>query len=243
MCIDVERTLRHELLLTADRMRGVSRLPLTSGVFRRIQLSRNTLQYGLLMRICEMVFHGLMPDEEGRESRFLNILDDEVRMSGLFEEFLREFYGQELPGYRAASQIMSWDASSNVLAHLAHLPVMRTDISIRSQERLIIVDAKYYRELMAKGAYGERIRAEHLYQLTAYLAHARLRNPGLELSGMLLYPSTNRSVDWTYTLLGTPVRIATVDLSEEWRAIHERLLGLVIHAETTGSPVAGIALG
>ncbi len=144
-----------------------SRIPLTSSLFHRVQLSRNTAQYGLLMRICELVFDALMPDVHGDGSRFLSILDDEIRMSVLFEEFLRKFYDQELPGYRAGAEIMSWDVETENTADLAYLPVMRTDITIRSRERLIIVDAKHYKELFAKRLYGEGIRSAHLYQLTA----------------------------------------------------------------------------
>ncbi len=67
----------------------------------------------------------------------------------------------------------------------------------------------------------------HLYQLTTYLAHARLREPSLELTGMLLYPAVGQTLDLAYTLLGLQVIITTVDLAREWYMIHERLIQLV----------------
>lgn len=231
VCTAVDKALRREILLTATRMRDVSRVPLTSGLFHRVQLSRNTAQYGLLMQICELVFHALMPDIHGKGSSFLSILDDEIRMAALFEKFLRKFYDKELLKCRAASEVLSWDATAERVTDLAHLPIMRTDISIRSPGSLFIVDAKYYQDLMAKSQYGERIRSAHLYQLTAYLAHARLREPNTKLSGMLLYPATGQNIDLSYTLLGTPVKIATVDLSMEWREIHQRLVKLINFSE------------
>ncbi|AXI47585.1 hypothetical protein C1J03_17175 [Sulfitobacter sp. SK012] len=68
-CSDVDRKLRHELQTTVRRISGVSPIRLTASVFQRVQLSRNTSQYGLLMRVCELVFHALLPDEQGAGSR------------------------------------------------------------------------------------------------------------------------------------------------------------------------------
>ena len=93
----VDRAIRHDLMLTAKRMGGVTRVALNSAIFKRVQLSRNTAQYGLLMHICELLFHELMPDPSSGEKRFKGLAEDQIRMSALFEEFLRKFYDLELP--------------------------------------------------------------------------------------------------------------------------------------------------
>jgi 5-methylcytosine-specific restriction enzyme subunit McrC len=223
----VEAPLRHELRLTASRMSSVSRVRLTGDVFRRVQLSRNTAQYGLLMHICELLFHELMPDSEGASYRFRSIADDEIRMAALFEEFLRKFYDRELPGRRAASEIMRWEAEANEPGDLVLLPVMHTDITIRSAGRVLVVDAKYYPRHLVKNQFGgERLISEHLYQLAAYLAHVSAREPGMLVEGMLLYPQTAEPAELRYRLLGKPVTVATVDLSADWKKIQERLIYL-----------------
>ncbi|TCS66642.1 5-methylcytosine-specific restriction enzyme subunit McrC [Primorskyibacter sedentarius] len=229
-CGDVEKSLRHELRETARRMVGVTPARLSGDVFRRVQLHRNTSQYGFLMRVCELVFHSLLPDEQGKNSKFQSILEDQVRMSALFEDFLRNFYRAELPGYSAASEIMSWRAEAAHEADLLFLPIMQTDITLRSGNRTIVADAKYYREALAGGRYDPKVRSAHLYQLSTYLAHCRLKEPHQDLSGLLIYPAIKHELRLRYRLLGIPVLVATVDLSGEWRSIHDELLDLVTPA-------------
>jgi len=179
------------------------------------------------MRICELVYHSLLPDEQGSSSKFQNILEDEVRMSALFEDFLRNFYKSELPGFTAASEIMPWLADAESEADLAYLPIMKTDITLRSGERTIVADAKYYREALAGGRYSSKVRSAHLYQLSTYLSHTRAREPRQEVSGLLIYPAVGQNLRLRYQLMGTPVLVATVDLSAEWPEIHEELVELI----------------
>lgn len=226
-CADVEKALRHELMISARRMGGVSPIRLSADLFHRVQLSRNTSQYGFLMRVCELVFHGLLPDEKGGSSKFQSILEDETRMSALFEVFLRNFYRSELPGYSAASEIMPWLADAQNEADLAYLPIMKTDITLRSGTRTIVADAKYYKEALAGGRYDPKLRSTHLYQLSTYLAHVRERETDQDISGLLVYPAINKSLRLRYNLLNTPMTVATVDLGADWQQIHAELIELI----------------
>jgi 5-methylcytosine-specific restriction enzyme subunit McrC len=54
-----------------------------------------------------------------------------------------------------------------------------------------------------------------------------MRQKGKGLSGMLVYPEVGRSLRLRYRLLGIPVMIATVDLSQAWRDIEAELHGLL----------------
>ncbi len=132
-----------------------------------------------------------------------------------------------LTGYSAASEIMPWLAEAEDKADLAYLPIMKTDITLRSGKRTIVADAKYYKEILAGGRYDPKVRSAHLYQLSTYLAHVREKEPEQDLSGLLIYPTGGQSLRLRYRLLGTPVTVATVDLSAEWPAIHSELLELI----------------
>lgn len=236
-CSDVEKDLRHALMTSARRMAGVTPIRLSSDLFHRVQLSRNTSQYGLLMRVCELIFHALLPDEKGDTSKFQSILEDETRMSALFEDFLRNFFRAELPRYKAASEIMPWRAEADDEGDLAYLPIMKTDITLRSGARTIVADAKYYREVLAGGRYDQKVRSAHLYQLSTYLAHVRQREPGQDLSGLLIYATGGHSLRLKYQLLGVPITVATVDLSAEWPEIHYELIKLI---EPSASPISDV---
>ncbi len=104
---------------------------------------------------------------------------------------------------------------------------MKTDITLRSADRTIVADAKYYKEILAGGQYSSKVRSAHLYQLSTYLAHVSRNEPEQRLSGLLIYPTSGQSLRLSYRLLGTPVTVATVDLSAEWPAIHDELIALV----------------
>ncbi|MDR9812123.1 5-methylcytosine restriction system specificity protein McrC [Rhizobium hidalgonense] len=226
-CTDVKPSLRHELRLTAARIHDVTPLRLSADVFHRVQLSRSTSQYGFLMKVCEFVFWSLMPDQQGSNSRFQDILEDETRMSAVFEEFLRGFYRAELSACSVGSEIMPWSASAADNAALAVLPAMQTDITIRTPTDTIIVDAKYYREALGGGRYTPRLRSGHLYQLATYLAHAKKRESDRRIRGVLVYPMVQTSLKLQYELLGFPVLVATVDLAAEWVKIRDELLAII----------------
>ena len=227
-CRQIEKGLKRELQMSARRMVGVSAIRLSATLFHRVQLSRNTAQYGLLMRICELVFHSLLPDDKGNGSKFRSILDDETRMSAVFEDFLRNFYRSELPEYRVKSEIMKWRSAADEAAHLAFLPEMKTDITLSSRDRTIVADAKYYKDVLAGGRYGKKLRSDHLYQLSTYLAHKQAEGLTGTVSGLLIYPSIGAdAVRLKYRLLDIPVAIATVNLGAEWCDIRSELCSLI----------------
>ncbi|MGR9230034.1 5-methylcytosine restriction system specificity protein McrC [Rhizobium leguminosarum] len=226
-CADVLPTVRHDLRTTAARMRGVSRIRLTADLFHRVQLSRNTSQYGLLMKVCEFVFWSMMPDQRGTGSRFEDILEDETRMSKVFEDFLRGFYRAELTDCTVGSEIMPWLASAEEATDLNVLPSMQTDITIRAKESTTIIDAKYYREALGGGRFTARLRASHLYQLSTYLTHAQHRQPRAEIRGILIYPLVQKQLNMKYNLLGFPVLVSTVNLQADWPDIRSELLTII----------------
>lgn len=230
-CHDVAADLRHELRKSAKLMPSVTPVHLTATLFARTQLSRNTSQYLFLMRVCELVFYALLPDETGSGSKFQSLLEDEIRMSSLFEDFLRNFYRSELIEYSVNAEIMPWMAETEDDVARALLPVMKTDLTLRSSHRTIVADAKYYKEVFAKGQYAPRLRSGHLYQLMTYLSHIKIREPARSVSGLLVYPANGTNLLLRYSLLGTPVIVATVDLNLHWQDIHRRLIDIVLGDE------------
>jgi 5-methylcytosine-specific restriction enzyme subunit McrC len=211
-CPDVESALRHDLRSLTRLFRDVTDIRLSPSCFRRFVFSRNNREYMLLMRICEFVFRSLMPDEHGSGARFQQVLEDEVRMSAVFEEFLRNFFQLHRNEYRVRSESPEWDVTNASTHDRALLPRMITDITLRHSTHTLIFDAKFYVQPLARSAYGERVRSQHLYQLVTYLQHERKRHTDQGLAGMLIYPDVGRSLRLRYRLLDIPVLVATVDL-------------------------------
>jgi 5-methylcytosine-specific restriction enzyme subunit McrC len=235
-CGDLKSDIRHELRVLARRFYDVEDIRLSASCFRRIALTRNNREYFFLIRLCEFVFWALMPDERGTPTaKFQQVLDDEVRMSAVFEDFIRNFLQLHRDEYRVRSESPEWLVSDTTEHDLAVLPRMITDVTLRHPTHTIIIDAKFYRKPLVQGPYGERVRSQHLYQLITYLQHERVRQPDKGLSGMLIYPAVGQSLRLRYRLLGIPILVASLDLEREWRDIEVELHGLVDECASTAS--------
>lgn len=145
-------------------------------------------------------------------------------MARIFEDFLRNFYRSELKSCRVGSEIMPWNAQAEDQDDLDYLPIMKTDITIREHNRTTVIDAKYYRNALDKGMYGEKIRAANLYQLNTYVAHVRVQNQDQHVSGILIYPTNGYTLRKRYNIMGNDFLISTVDLSREWPEIQHELI-------------------
>jgi 5-methylcytosine-specific restriction enzyme subunit McrC len=150
----VDAETKHEVGLTARRFRDVSRVHLTPSLFGRVTLSRNTAQYRLLMDICSLLLRELMPDSDEGNTKFQALADDEVRMEALFEEFLRSFYRLELPDVQVSAKEYTWSTGQADLAAVALLPKMRTDITLRSRDCALTIEAKFNKEILVASQYG-----------------------------------------------------------------------------------------
>jgi 5-methylcytosine-specific restriction enzyme subunit McrC len=231
-CADVQRETRHDLRSLSRRFQDVSPIRLGAGHFRLVALHRNNSEYSFLMRLCEFVYWSLLPDVQGTGSRFQSILEDEVKMSKVFEAFLRNFLRTHLPDYRVRAEQLDWDVADASEADLQLLPRMLTDITLRGADRTTIVDAKFYKDALRDGPYGRRVHSQHLYQLVTYLQHERLRHPPEHrLSGILIYPAVEQSLRLTYRLLDIPVLVATVNLARDWHSIDRELRQLFATTE------------
>lgn len=224
----LEKIYQHELRFLVRSLDAVSDIRLSVSVFRRIQISRNDRAYKLLIKLCEFIFRSSLPEEGGTGSRFADVLEDEVTMSTVFEDFLRNFFAHEQSEFAVSRDRYLWDAIPLSEGGGKLLPVMDTDIVLRSPSRTIVADAKYYREMLrGRDQSIQKINSANLYQLFSYLHHARLRELGQQVHGMLIYPSVGCDVLEDYEIAGSRVRIATVNLNKDWQEIHTELLRLL----------------
>ena len=226
----MEASLVADLNDLRAKLGGVTEVALSKRLFTQLQLSRSIGHYRLLMKVCEMVQELLLPEEGGRGSRFADILEDEERMSAIFEAFVRNFYRHEQGQFSVASEVISWEMGPDPLGYGAYLPAMLTDVTLRSPSRTIVVDAKYYHQTLVSYLGGQKkIRSAHLYQLVSYLRNsAQKGGPDERAEGLLLYPCTDtRELRLDFQLVGHRVRACTVDLTRSWSDIHSEMIELL----------------
>jgi 5-methylcytosine-specific restriction enzyme subunit McrC len=202
--------LAHELRGLARRLEAVSTVRLEPGLFRRVQLFRNNRQYAALMRLCEFVHRSQLPEEGGNTSRFADILRNEERMSQIFEDFLRNFYVYEQGQYAVAREDMRWRIGYESGGDASLIPLMRTDITLRSSTVTVVMDAKFYADPFPLSSGTPKLRSGHLYQLFAYMKHAADRAAELPVCGALIYAAPNQARLERYRLDGHDFAVAAL---------------------------------
>lgn len=227
--------LRHDLRAAVRAMDGVTAIRLEAEHFNRIQLGPSDRLYALPLGICRLIYDLAMPTEQAGDRGLAALLRDEIGFPKLFERFVRNFCRHHMAGCSVSSESLSWP--DELLSPL--LPAMVTDITVEHPgppARRLVIDTKYYRSaLVAKPGGAEKLISGNLYQIYAYLRTQEERGPQFRAaSGMLLYPTTGVSLDECLLVQGHPVRVATLDLSRDWREIEARLAHLVKASLTAG---------
>ena len=217
----LEVNLQREIKAVIWRMDEVSKILITEEIFKQVRIHRNNSFYDFLLNISELIYQNLLPNQEKGHFKFKDFLRDERQMARLFEEFIRNFYKIEVPQAKVYREDLRWKMSgeSNTF-----LPKMQTDISIKLGDRKLIIDAKYYTETLQKYYNSEKIHSQHLYQLFAYLKNQE----NSQAEGILIYPTTEKSLSLLYRHEGHKIRIETLNLNQDWQGIKEDLIKIIL---------------
>ncbi len=213
------------------KLDAVSDVPLRPRLFRTVRIHRNNQFYSFLLHLCRIIYDNLLVNQEEGTAEFYDFREDEQKMGLLFEQFVRRFYERET-NYAVDAPEIDWFGAVGIETDLRHLPGMRTDVVLRSPDRTIIVDTKFYKNPLDRRYDGERVHSGNLYQIFAYAMNwAEGTPPGEpEPEGWLLYAAVDGEFDYRFELMGRAIRVCSVDLGQEWKAIRRRLRGLILGA-------------
>lgn len=219
---NLDSTLKRETKQFLIHFQNISNKKLTLKDFSDIKLVQSTLSYKLAINICKLIYENILPNETDGDYYFYNFLRDENKMNLIFEGFLRNFYKthkKDINAKHVRRNNIKWNSIHNIDIFL---PRMETDITIEFDDRIIIVDAKFYKETLNKNG---KIRSEHLYQLTSYLDN--YMHNLLNLEGVLIYPEINQKLDLEYFYNNKKLKIKTINLNKDWQDIHVNLLKII----------------
>ena len=181
----------------------------------------------LILFVCRLAIEGLLQvrSSDGRNVR--SVLDDQT-MHRLYEKFILGYYRAEHREVSAHASQVPWCVDSGAPTLL---PIMRTDVMLRADDRVLIIDAKYY-EHSTQGNFNVRkFHSSNLYQIFSYVKNEQLALPAgaPPVAGMLLYAKTDEDVvpDARFTLSGNPMAVDTLDLSQPFEGIRAQLDAVV----------------
>jgi len=221
---EVNTQLKSQIKSLVWLFAGIEPIDLSHRVFNSVRLHRNNRFYAFLLKVCRIIYENTLPTEKPGQYHFVDFSRDSFKMQKLFEAFLRNFYRREFPHWKVGSEHLSWQFSVPDEAHMAYVPIMKTDISITNERGKTIIDAKYYKDSMATQYDREKMHSTNLYQLFSYLMNQRSEDPVTRHTrGILLYPTTSNELDLDYWYDEHLIQIKTVNLNQHWTLIEKRL--------------------
>ena len=193
----------------------------------KIRFDRNNQTYKMLVNICYLVINGLLQGEKSGNVKLMDFSDDQL-MSGLYEKFLLNYFKKEHPNIKTHAPQIDWQIEEgwDIL-----LPKMKTDVTLEYENKILIIDAKFYKENLVE-SYGRNMhRTGNLYQIFTYVKNKQeeLKGKDIEVRGMLLYAMTKASIqpDSEYVMSGSKISVKNLDLNREFYEIKNQLDSIV----------------
>ena len=196
----------------------------TSIRWNTLSYHRANANYRLLLGVCEMIVRGLLPTQDAGSAKLRSWVSDDA-MSSLYERFVREYYAAHHPKLVPSASTVAWDYEHVDAVGAEQLPTMRTDVTLRSAQRTLIIDAKYYGHSMQLGMWNKAtVHSANLYQILAYTKNADVARDG-SVSGLLLYARTDspEQPNLDVIIQGNRIGARTLDLNQPWERLRAEL--------------------
>lgn len=192
-----------------------------------IHYDKNNQTYRMLISICYLVVKGLLQTQADGKTKIMDFLDDQ-QMYHLYEKFILEYYKKEYPYIKANASQIKWQLDDG-MGYM--LPNLLSDITLEYDNKVLIIDAKYYSHIMQNRYEKETIRSANMFQIFTYVKNkeAELRDKPHEVAGMLLYAQTDNGTqpDYRYQMSGNVISVKTLNLNCNFEDIRSQLDGIV----------------
>ena len=193
-----------------------------------IRFQRNNNTYRMLISLCQLILQGMLLTTDSGEYKLASFVDEQ-RMNRLYEKFILEYYAKECPQVTATASQIPWALDDGIGTML---PVMQSDIMLTRGNEVLIIDAKYYKEML-QSKYGNngKLRREHLSQILSYVMNQELTQlqSTMEAKGILVYAVDDQERDISYSSKDTKhlIQVSTINLNQDWQSIEKRLKAII----------------
>lgn len=190
----------------------------------KIRFTRNNKTYEMLISICELVINGLLQSQKDGSHKIMDYLDEQ-HMHRLYEKFILEFYRKERKELSANPIQIPWALDDDFDDML---PTMQTDITLIKDDKVLIIDAKFYAHSTMSQYGAQNLISGNLYQIFTYVKNEaeKVKSEGKTVAGMLLYAKTDDGIiadDKTYSMSGNTIVVRSLDLEQSFSGISKQL--------------------
>lgn len=200
---------------------GVSDVELNIELWKWVQYNRQNARYQFLIDICRFLYEELLISE-GESDKHQDI-QDEQKLSSLYEKFVFAFYQRETD-YKVLRPQIQWRVEDGFIEAL---PVMQTDTVLQHGNKTLIIDTKFYSENMARRFEGgtAKQKSGNLYQIFTYVNNWKA-SESETVGGMLLYARTISAdqPNHHYKINGNKISVITLDLNQDFESIRADLI-------------------
>ena len=198
--------------------------------WNQIQYTRNNISYKFVIDLCKLILNGLIVSDKKGNSKFMEFLDD-IRVSTIYENFVRAYFRKHFPELNACSKKLYLNSSSTS----NFIPIMKTDITLKYNDRTLIIDTKFYSSILRNNYLNENCKTisnSNIYQILAYVDSQDPYKNG-NVYGMLLYAQTINEpvINIKQELNKHLIMIRTLDMNDSWENIKSSLNNIAIKFE------------
>lgn len=184
------------------------------------QYNRNNQTYQMLISVCYLIIKGLLQTTSDGNIKLMDFLDEQ-RMCRLYEKFILEYYRKEHSEVKVSASQIPWDLDDG---YSVMLPIMQSDIMLKSDDKILVIDAKYYSHTTQNQYNTNTLYSRNLYQIFTYVKNLDKDKTG-NVTGMLLYAKTDEMIlpNNDYKMSGNPILVRTLDLNCDFVEIKKQL--------------------
>ncbi len=220
----VQKQYKENLRRELPYFSSVSTLDMRRFSWSVVRFNSNNNSYRQLINICQLIWQGLVMTTTEGIYKLPALLDDEERLCRLYEKFILAYYKRHYPILQARAAQIPW-AVDDGFTDL--LPIMQTDIHLQVENRVLIIDAKYYRQTLQRRYHSEKLHSQNLYQIFSYVQNRdyQFGTQERQVAGLLLYARSerDRELNAVYHIHGQKIAVRTLDLNRPFGEIAHQL--------------------
>lgn len=215
-----KKLLRSILLFFSN----VDKINLRNVKWSTIRFQRNNRSYQMLINICYFIVDGILPNTNAGEIKMVTFSHE--HMNKLYERFVLNYYKRHYPSLKPNADAIKWNVEEG--EGLDMLPSMQSDITLHYEDKIHIIDTKYYEKSMQIQFDKKTIHSSNLYQIFTYVKNKDKDNSG-KVSGMLLYARTQEEIspEIDMKMGNNRIMVNTLDLNKDFKSISAQLDNIV----------------
>lgn len=227
---NIDEELKNKLIILSRYFIKIKDIKINNNTFKSLKYHRNNIHYKFIINICKLVYNNLILDKNYNENsgRFYIDKNENKTMHRIYEKFVLNYYKINYQNFTVKSQPIKWQIKND---NFNFIPNMKTDITIYNKEKCLIIDTKYYKEILKEHKGKKMIRPSHIYQIYAYMNNIKFKG---NIKGILLYAGTNEIINknyqkekFDYKIQDKYFSVRILDLNKEWENIEKQLNEIV----------------